>query len=114
MTFYGRDHRFTILSISEGRYDESTVMKKASLAKEPIKKPSASSNSTTLAADPAIETAAILAEAIAVIGDEAEAMRWMGTPVRALDYATPVSLIHTTKGRKAVSVVLSRLEHGVL
>lgn len=80
-------------------------MKKAFLAREPSKK---------LAVSPAIEADAILAEAIAVIGDKAEAMRWMGTPVRALDYATPVSLIHTAKGRKAISTVLSRLEHGVL
>jgi putative toxin-antitoxin system antitoxin component (TIGR02293 family) len=92
-------------------------MKKASLAKEPVKKRSSSNpakagpstNGTPLEAE-----ASMLAEAIAVIGDEAEAMRWMGTPVRALDYATPISLIHTTKGRQDVRVVLSRLEHGVL
>jgi uncharacterized protein (DUF2384 family) len=38
----------------------------------------------------------------------------MGTPVQALDYATPVSLLATGKGREAVMVVLGRLEHGVL
>ena len=57
---------------------------------------------------------AVLARAVEVIGDKREAMRWMGTPVRALKYATPVSLIHNARGRKAVIEVLGRLENGVL
>jgi putative toxin-antitoxin system antitoxin component (TIGR02293 family) len=57
---------------------------------------------------------AVLARAVEVIGDKGVAMRWMGTPVRALKYATPVSLIHNAKGRKAVIEVLGRLENGVL
>lgn len=57
---------------------------------------------------------AILNRAIEVIGDRGDAMRWMGTPVRALQYATPVSLLHTAAGRKDVLTALSRLEHGVL
>ena len=54
--------------------------------------------------------------AVEVIGDESQAMRWLGlgTPVRALDYATPVSLLHLPEGREAVLAVLGRLEHGVL
>jgi putative toxin-antitoxin system antitoxin component (TIGR02293 family) len=58
--------------------------------------------------------AAVIERAVEVIGDEPEAMRWLGTPVRALDYATPISLLHTAKGRDAVISVLGRLEHGVL
>ena len=57
---------------------------------------------------------AVLARAVEVIGDKREAMRWMGTPVRDLAYATPVSLLHSEKGRTAVMGVLARLEHGVL
>jgi Protein of unknown function (DUF2384) len=56
----------------------------------------------------------VLKTAVDVIGDRAEAMRWMGTPVRALGYATPVSLLATKEGADAVLAVLSRLEHGVL
>ena len=41
-------------------------------------------------------------------------MRWLGMPVRALNYATPISLLHDPKGRKDVLTVLGRLEHGVL
>jgi putative toxin-antitoxin system antitoxin component (TIGR02293 family) len=58
--------------------------------------------------------AEFLHEAVKVIGDKTAAMRWMGTPVRALDYATPVSLLGTREGRQAVVAVLGRLEHGVL
>ncbi len=56
----------------------------------------------------------VLRRAVEVIGSEADAMRWMGTPVRALGYATPISLLHDASGYEAVRVVLGRLEHGVL
>jgi putative toxin-antitoxin system antitoxin component (TIGR02293 family) len=56
----------------------------------------------------------IVDRAIEVIGDKNEALRWLGTPVRDLDYATPVSLIATPKGRTAVLDVLGRIEHGVM
>lgn len=56
----------------------------------------------------------VLNRAAEVIGSKGGAMRWMGTPVRALNYATPISLLHTRKGKEAVLTVLGRLEHGVL
>jgi len=58
--------------------------------------------------------AEILRRAIEVIGSEDEAMRWMGTPVQALDYATPISMLYDKRGFEAVRTVLGRLEHGVL
>jgi putative toxin-antitoxin system antitoxin component (TIGR02293 family) len=60
------------------------------------------------------DEAVVLDRAVEVIGDKNAALRWMGTPVQALDYSTPVSLLGTRKGREAVMVVLGRLEHGVL
>lgn len=66
------------------------------------------------ASDRAAGESAVIGRAIDVIGDESQAMRWLGTPVRALDYATPISLLHRPKGREAVLTVLGRLEHGVL
>ncbi len=51
---------------------------------------------------------------IEVIGNREEALRWLGTPVRALDYATPISLLHDSVGQQQVLAVLSQLEHGVL
>lgn len=56
----------------------------------------------------------ILRRAAEVIGSEDAALRWMGTPVRALNYATPISMLHDESGFEAVRVVLGRLEHGVL
>ena len=52
--------------------------------------------------------------AIEVIGDRDTALRWLGTPVRALDYATPISCLHNPKGQSDVLRVLTQLEHGVL
>jgi uncharacterized protein (DUF2384 family) len=49
-----------------------------------------------------------------VIGDRDEALRWLGTPVRALDYATPISLLGQPDGEARVMNVLTQLEHGVL
>jgi hypothetical protein len=65
-------------------------------------------------ANPGSDESAILDRAIEVSGDRGEAMRWMGTPVRALGYATPISLLHNVRGRKSVIAVLTQLEHGVM
>jgi putative toxin-antitoxin system antitoxin component (TIGR02293 family) len=48
-----------------------------------------------------------------VIGDPDEAMRWLGTPVRALEYATPISVLGTSEGTECVEDVLGQMEHGV-
>jgi putative toxin-antitoxin system antitoxin component (TIGR02293 family) len=56
----------------------------------------------------------VIDRAIEVIGDESEAMRWLGTPVPALGYATPISLLSSVAGETAVLNVLTQLEHGVL
>jgi putative toxin-antitoxin system antitoxin component (TIGR02293 family) len=48
-----------------------------------------------------------------VIGDRAEALRWMGTPVRALGYATPIAKLKNEAGSKEVMSVLDALEQGV-
>jgi putative toxin-antitoxin system antitoxin component (TIGR02293 family) len=54
-----------------------------------------------------------LDRAVEVIGNREEAMRWLGTPVRALDYATPISLLGTSEGAKRVEDVLGQMEHGL-
>ena len=38
---------------------------------------------------------AIIERAVSVIGDRGKALRWMGTPIPALNYATPISLLHS-------------------
>jgi transcriptional regulator with GAF, ATPase, and Fis domain len=56
----------------------------------------------------------MIRRAIEVIGNEADALRWLGTPVRVLGYQTPISMAHNTAGKMAVFNALGRLEHGVL
>ena len=56
----------------------------------------------------------IVQRAIEVIGGREEAMRWLGTPVRALNCATPISRLHDSESREQVLSVLTQLEHGVL
>jgi putative toxin-antitoxin system antitoxin component (TIGR02293 family) len=60
------------------------------------------------------EREVVIKRAIEVIGEKEEAMRWLGTPVRALGYATPISRLNDREGQTAVLDVLDRLEHGVL
>ena len=55
----------------------------------------------------------LIDRAIEVIGDRNEAFRWLGTSVRALGYETPISLLATPDGEKAVLIALDRLEQGV-
>jgi|HubBroStandDraft_5_1064220.scaffolds.fasta_scaffold337876_2 putative toxin-antitoxin system antitoxin component (TIGR02293 family) len=57
---------------------------------------------------------ALIDVATEVIGDREAALRWMGTPVQALDFATPVSLLNSEHGFERVAAVLEQLQHGVL
>ncbi len=59
------------------------------------------------------QIAEVYSRAVHVIGDTDKAMRWLGRPIPALDYATPISLLKNAKGRDAALLVLGRLEHGV-
>ncbi|MBZ5622218.1 MAG: MbcA/ParS/Xre antitoxin family protein [Acidobacteriia bacterium] len=59
------------------------------------------------------EREVVINRAIEVIGDKEEAMRWLGMPVRALGYATPISRLNDRDGQTAVLDVLDQLEHGV-
>jgi len=56
----------------------------------------------------------VIEHAVDVFGDKEEALRWLGTPVRALSGATPISRLSTLDGQREVRVLLARLEHGVL
>ncbi|MGD0362828.1 MAG: MbcA/ParS/Xre antitoxin family protein [Bryobacteraceae bacterium] len=47
------------------------------------------------------------------IGNREQPMRWLGTPVRALDFATPISMLGATEGVEKVMDVLGQMEHGV-
>src|ERR1700726_4258998 len=59
-------------------------------------------------------TDALIDLAADVIGDRETALGWMGTPVQALDYATPVSLLNSKDGFDRVAAVLEQIQNGVL
>jgi uncharacterized protein (DUF2384 family) len=56
---------------------------------------------------------ALIEHAIDVIGDREEALRWMGTPVQDLGYATPIACMGRSGGRDLVFMTLERLRYGV-
>jgi putative toxin-antitoxin system antitoxin component (TIGR02293 family) len=60
-----------------------------------------------------VNTDQIIERATEVIGDRDEALRWLGTPVRGLDYATPISLLGTDEGAQLVNDILGQMEHGI-
>ncbi len=55
----------------------------------------------------------VLRTATKVLGTRDSGMRWLGTPVRGLDFVTPISLLGTKDGAKRVSEILGHMEHGV-
>ncbi len=55
----------------------------------------------------------IICRATEVLGSKEKAMRWLGTPVRGLDFATPISLLATKKGQTRVNDILGQMEHGI-
>lgn len=56
----------------------------------------------------------VVDRATEVLGSKDAALRWLNSPVRSLNHATPLSLLDTPQGKEAVLTVLGRLEHGVL
>ena len=55
---------------------------------------------------PKLSVDSVIARATELMGDRDEAMRWLGTPVRALDFDTPVSLLGTREGAARVERVI--------
>ena len=55
----------------------------------------------------------MIGRATEVLGTRDEALRWLGTPIPALDFATPISVLGTKKGAARVKDVLTQMEHGV-
>jgi len=74
--------------------------------------PRRKSEAPVVKANPEELTKAV-ARATEVFGNEDAAFRWLGTPVAALDYATPISCLGTHQGAMRVNDVLTQIEHGV-
>ena len=60
-----------------------------------------------------VRLAELYALATQVIGDEASARRWMGTPRPVFGGQTPFELAHSELGAREVERLLHRVEHGV-
>jgi len=60
-----------------------------------------------------VEISVVLNRATDVLGDRDKALRWMGTPIRGLGFATPISLLGTSEGLQSVEDILTQMEHGV-
>lgn len=55
----------------------------------------------------------VLEQALAVFDSRAVAIEWLGSPIRALNGRSPLSLLDTDAGIESVRTVLGRIEHGV-
>jgi putative toxin-antitoxin system antitoxin component (TIGR02293 family) len=56
---------------------------------------------------------AVSKRATEVLGGEDEALRWLGSPIRALDFATPISLLGSDAGVQRVIDLLGQMECGI-
>jgi hypothetical protein len=54
----------------------------------------------------------IMVKAGDLLGSLDAGMRWLGTPVRGLDFATPISILGTKAGAERVKDILGQMEHG--
>ena len=55
----------------------------------------------------------LVAQATDVLGSQLKALSWLEAPNRALEGATPMSLLDTDIGTQAAEAVLTRIEYGV-
>ena len=56
---------------------------------------------------------AVFDRAVEVLGDRSTAFRWLGTPIPALGFQTPIAVAATDRGEQAVLDVLGQIDHGV-
>lgn len=61
----------------------------------------------------ALRLARIATEAERVFADRAKAARWLRKPNRVLNLQTPLALLETETGARAVEEVLGQIDHGV-
>jgi uncharacterized protein (DUF2384 family) len=61
---------------------------------------------------PSLDSVTDVIKAAEQIFGKTKGMRWLGTPVEALNYQTPISLADTALGRKQIYDALCNLLHG--
>lgn len=57
--------------------------------------------------------ARLLNKAIDVLGTKEKATQWLDAPNRALENASPISLLDTNIGTQAAEAILTRIDYGV-
>ena len=62
--------------------------------------------------DRLLRLARVSAQAVATLGNEEKAVRWLRRPNRALGNQVPLNLVDSDLGTRQVEEVLGRIEHG--
>ncbi len=60
-----------------------------------------------------VEIAEIIAMGVEVLGNKAELLDWLHSPIVALGGNEPITFLDTHHGRKLLMIELGRIEHGV-
>ena len=68
---------------------------------------------TPAESDRTVRMARVYANAVVMIGDEEKAIRWLGTPNRALGGGKPIDQLDTDTGTRMVEDILGRIAYGV-
>lgn len=74
---------------------------------------SASKTLDTNASDRTLRLLAVTNLAIAVLGSQEAAERWLASPAMALDQRKPIDLLQSSDGTDLVKTLLTRMEYGV-
>lgn len=68
---------------------------------------------TAAESDRTVRLARVFANAVEMIGDEQKAVKWLGTPNRALGGGRPLDQLDTDVGARGVEDLLGRIAYGV-
>lgn len=68
---------------------------------------------TAAESDRTVRLARVFAHAVEMIGDEEKAVKWLGTPNRALGGVRPLDELDTDPGARGVEDLLGRIAYGV-
>ncbi len=68
---------------------------------------------TAAESDRTVRLARVFANAVEMIGDEQKAVKWLGTPNRALGGRRPLDQLDTDVGARGVEDLLGRIAYGV-
>lgn len=65
------------------------------------------------ASDRALRLAAVMAQAVDVLGSQDAAEHWLAASAMGLDQRAPIDLLQSSDGTELVKTLLTRMDHGV-